>query len=220
MATRGGVPLGRILVSDDPNLQPAARSNVGCFGMFECVDDREMAHALLDRAAGWLRGRGRTSMLGPIDYSTNYPCGLLIEGFDTPPRVMMNHHRRYYQDLLESWGLTKAKDLYAWWFVDPHDLIAQWKPRLERLAKRCRVTVRPFQLRRLRRRAGPLPRCLQRSHERSLGLRETHRGRVRAHRQATEATGHRRASPAWPRWTARRWASRSPCPTSTRRSGR
>ncbi len=147
VATRGGVPLGRILVSDDPSFNQQHASNLGCFGMFECIDDREMAHALLDRAAGWLRGLGRTSMLGPIDYSTNYPCGLLIEGFDTPPRVMMNHHRRYYQELLESWGLAKTKDLYAWWFVDPHDLLVQWKPRLARLAKRCRVTVRPFQLR-------------------------------------------------------------------------
>ncbi len=146
IATRGGVALGRILVSDDPNFNQQHASNLGCFGMFECVADPEMAHALLDQAAQWLRGRGRTAMLGPIDYSTNYPCGLLIEGFDTPPRVLMNHHRRYYQELLESWGLTKAKDLYAWWFNDPHDLLAQWRPRLERLAKRCRVTVRSFQL--------------------------------------------------------------------------
>ena len=70
--------------------------NLGCFGMFECVDDRATAHALLDAAAGWLRGRGRTSIRGPIDYSINYPCGLLVEGFDTPPRIMMNHNRRYY----------------------------------------------------------------------------------------------------------------------------
>ena len=64
--------------------------------MFECVDDKKAAHALLDAASGWLRGRGRSEIIGPIDYSINYPCGLLIEGFDTPPRVMMNHNRIYY----------------------------------------------------------------------------------------------------------------------------
>jgi GNAT superfamily N-acetyltransferase len=57
---------------------------------------------------------------------------------------MMNHHRRYYAGLLESWGLRKVKDLYAWWFVDPHNLVSEWKARAERLARRGDITVRPF----------------------------------------------------------------------------
>ena len=124
---RGDETVGRILVSDDPHYNQQHGENVGCFGMFECVDDRATAHALLDAAAGWLRARGRTAIRGPIDYSINYPCGLLVEGFDTPPRIMMNHNRRYYAGLLESWGLRKAKDLYAWWFTDPRDLTTKWK---------------------------------------------------------------------------------------------
>jgi len=144
LATRDGVPLGRILVSDDPLYNEQHQSNAGCFGMFECIDDREMAHALLDAAAGWLRARGRSAILGPIDYSINYPCGLLIDGFETPPRIMMNHQPRYYEPLLDSWGLTKAKDFYAWWFTDPLDLVAKWKPRADRLAKRGGITIRPF----------------------------------------------------------------------------
>jgi GNAT superfamily N-acetyltransferase len=84
--------------------------------------------------------------MGPVDYSLNYPSGLLVEGFDTPPRIMMNHHRRYYAGLLESWGLRKARDLYAWWFEDTHDLAAQWKARAERLARRGGVAIRPFRL--------------------------------------------------------------------------
>jgi GNAT superfamily N-acetyltransferase len=144
LATRGGKTVGRILVSDDPNYNKQHSSNTGCFGMFESVNNQDVANALLNKAAEWLRGRGRTSMIGPIDYSTNYPCGLLIDGFDMPPRVMMNHQPRYYQPLLESWGLGKAKDLCAWWFVDPHDLVAKWKDRLDRLAKRCNVTIRSF----------------------------------------------------------------------------
>lgn len=144
LATRGGTPLGRILVSDDPRYNQQHGTNVGCFGMFECVDDHEVAHALLDAAADWLRSRGRTSIMGPIDYSTNYPCGLLIEGFHTPPRVMMNHNRPYYADLLESWGLAKVKDLYAWWFADPNNMVAKWRRRAERLARRGQLTVRPF----------------------------------------------------------------------------
>jgi len=144
IASRGGVPLGRILVSDDPLYNEQHNTNVGCFGMFECIDDRQMAAALLDSAAGWLLDRGRSHIMGPIDYSTNYPCGLLIEGFDSPPRVMMNHGRPHYGRLLESWGLAKAKDLYAWWFEDSKDMIDRWSRRAERLAKRGGITIRPF----------------------------------------------------------------------------
>ena len=144
IAVRGRETLGRILVSDDPLCNQQHGENVGCFGMFECVDDRRTAHALLDAAAGWLRARGRTTIRGPIDYSTNYPCGLLIDGFDTPPRIMMNHNRPYYAGLLESWGLQKGADLYAWWFVDPLNLVSKWKTRAERLARRGSIIIRPF----------------------------------------------------------------------------
>jgi GNAT superfamily N-acetyltransferase len=147
IATRGGETVGRILVSDDPRYNEERGENLGCFGMFECDNDEAAAHGLLDTAAVWLSARGRTAIRGPIDYSVNYPCGLLVEGFDTPPRVMMNHNRRYFAGLLESWGLRKAMDLYAWWFVDPRDLAAKWRGRAERLARRGRIKIRPFNLR-------------------------------------------------------------------------
>jgi len=147
LALRGNAAVGRILVSDDPNFNKTHRTNLGCFGLFECVDDPPVAQALLDAAAAWLRARGRTAILGPIDYSLNYPCGLLVEGFDTPPRIMMNHHPPYYGPLLESCGLAKAKDLYSWWFADPYDMVSCWRRRAEWLSRRGRLTVRPFRRR-------------------------------------------------------------------------
>ena len=92
-------------------------------------------------SAGTLEGvaaRGRTSLMGPVDYSTNYACGLLVDGFATPPRVMMNHNPPYYAGLLESYGLAKSKDLYAWWFDDPHDICNKWQRRVERSAGELR----------------------------------------------------------------------------------
>ncbi len=147
LALRGQAAVGRILVSDDPNFNKTHGTNLGCFGMFESVDEPSVAQALLDAAASWLRARGRTAILGPIDYSLNYPCGLLVEGFDTPPRVMMNHHPPYYGPLLESCGLAKTKDLYSWWFADPYDMVSRWRRREEWLSRRGRVTVRPFRRR-------------------------------------------------------------------------
>jgi GNAT superfamily N-acetyltransferase len=145
LAWRGSEPVGRILVSDDPLYNAKHADNVGCFGMFESADDPHVAHALLDAAAAWLAARGRTRIMGPINYSTNYECGLLIDGFDTPPRLMMNHNPAYYRGLLESCGLTKAEDLFAWWFdrVD-NEIDAGWRARVERVAARGGVSVRPL----------------------------------------------------------------------------
>jgi GNAT superfamily N-acetyltransferase len=144
IALRGGVPRGRILVSDDPRYNQQHQSNLGCFGMFECDDDPEMAAGLLEAAAAWLRARGRSAIRGPIDYSLNYPCGLLVEGFHTPPRVMGNHNRPYYAALLEGWGLAKAKDLYCWWFDPFLDVVGRWRQRVERIQRRGKIVVRPF----------------------------------------------------------------------------
>lgn len=146
LAVRAGQVVGRILVSDDPNYNREHQSNLGCFGMFESIDDEAVAAALLDAAAEWLRARGRDTMRGPIDYSLNYNCGLLIEGFDTPPRIMMNHNPPYYARLLEAWGLAKAKDMYAWWFDDNQPVMIDWRRRAERLAQRARFIIRPLKL--------------------------------------------------------------------------
>jgi GNAT superfamily N-acetyltransferase len=146
LAVRRGEPVGRILVSDDPAYNEFHAANLGCFGMFESIDDQAVASALLDAAARWLRDRGRTAIMGPIDYSMNYSCGLLVEGFDTPPRIMMNHNPPYYAPLLEQWGLTKAKDLLAWWFDDSRDVRARWNRLAEWLGRRGGVKVRPFRM--------------------------------------------------------------------------
>lgn len=146
LALADGQPVGRILASDDPNYNAAHGTNTGCFGMFECIDDPGVAQALLDAAAAWVAARGRTQIMGPIDYSTNYNCGLLIEGFDTPPRVLMNHNPPYYQPLIEGWGLRKAKDLYGWSFMVTDYPVRKFSRIADRMARRGNVTIRPFNL--------------------------------------------------------------------------
>lgn len=141
---RAGQTVGRIVVSDDPTYNQTHGTNLGCFGMFESIDDQRIARVLFDRASAWLRSRGRTQMMGPIDYSTNYPCGLLVDGFDAPPAVMMNHQPRYYQRLFERNGLAKAKDLYAWWFNREHKMDSAWSARVTKLADRYGVRIRPL----------------------------------------------------------------------------
>ncbi|MEP6603023.1 MAG: GNAT family N-acetyltransferase [Spartobacteria bacterium] len=118
LARKDGEVVGRIMASDDPNYNAAHGTNVGCFGLFECIDDVDLARALFDAAENWLQQKGRDAVIGPIDYSTNYVCALLIDGFQYPPTLLTAHNPPYYERLIEQCGFAKEKDWYAWWFQD------------------------------------------------------------------------------------------------------
>lgn len=113
LARRGSELVGRIAAIRNPRHMEIHGTKEGFFGLFECVNDAGIARALLDTAAAWLRERGLDAMLGPANFSSNQDWGLLIDGFDMPPAIMMPHNPPYYAALLEACGLTKAKDLYA-----------------------------------------------------------------------------------------------------------
>ena len=150
LARRNGEIVGRIMASDDPNYNSLHQANVGCFGLFECIDDRNVAGALFEAAAGWLRKKGRDEVMGPIDYSTNYVCGLLIDGFQFAPTILTAHNPSYYRELIESCGFTKAKDWYAWWFDDPAKTVTHLRRLAERFRRRWPVTIRPGNLKNIR----------------------------------------------------------------------
>jgi GNAT superfamily N-acetyltransferase len=150
LARRNGQIVGRIMASDDPNYNALHGTNVGCFGLFESVDDGGVAAALFEAAAGWVRDKGRSELMGPIDYSTNYVCGLLIDGFQFSPTILTAHNPPYYRELIESSGFTKAKDWYAWWFADPSKATAHLRRFAERRFARCPAVIRPANLKNLR----------------------------------------------------------------------
>lgn len=147
--SRGSGIVGRIMASDDPNYNSLHQSNVGCFGLFECIDNRDVAAALFEAASNWLRARGRNEIMGPIDYSTNYVCGLLIDGFEHPPTLLTSHNPRYYPPLIESCGFSKAKDWYAWWFSEFPEAAERLRKVATARAGRHGVTIRPVNLRKL-----------------------------------------------------------------------
>lgn len=116
---------------------------VGFFGFFECERDPRIAAALLDAAGAWLAAQGLTTMRGPASFSLNEECGLLVEGFDTSPMVMMPHNPPWYAEVLEAAGMRKAKDLLAYIrdYVEPPQRLLDF----ERVAsERYHVTIRPF----------------------------------------------------------------------------
>jgi len=115
-AWRGGRLVGRCSTSIDQEHLALHQDDTGFFGFFDTVDDDEVGAVLLDHARAWLRRRGMKHMRGPISLNMNEEVGILVEGHEHPPAVMMGHSRAWQQRVVESAGLEKAKDLLAWRF--------------------------------------------------------------------------------------------------------
>lgn len=114
LAWREGEVVGRIGAIINHNHNKEHNENIGFFGFFESVNDQHVASALFDTARNWLQARGVTAMRGPASPSVNDEYGLLVEGFDDPPKILMPYNPAYYPGLLEAYGFKKAKDLYAY----------------------------------------------------------------------------------------------------------
>ncbi len=114
LAERNGELVGRIAAIKNELHIKYHNENVGFFGFFECINDQEVANALFDTAKKWLKEKGLDVMRGPANPSSNDEWGMLLEGFDDEPRILMTYNPKYYLDLCENYGLKKVKDLYAY----------------------------------------------------------------------------------------------------------
>lgn len=138
LASRNGEIVGRIAAIIDRNHINVHNEQAGFFGFFECFPDAAVAKSLLDTAGQLLKERDIEIMRGPINPSTNDECGFLLEGFDSPPMIMMTYTPPYYLDYMERSGLIKSKDLYAYISVIKEVSAGN---RLERLASAIKARV-------------------------------------------------------------------------------
>jgi len=122
LARRHGETVGRIAAILNNNHNKFHNERCAFFGFFESINEQAVTTALLEKAADWARAKGMTTLRGPANYSSNDTWGLLVEGFDMPPVILMPYNPRYYVDLIEQAGFGKAMDLYAWWMNDKHGL--------------------------------------------------------------------------------------------------
>lgn len=114
LARRGSEVVGRIAAVENRRHLATYDDGTGFFGFFESVDDCEVAGALFEEAAGWIRARGLRRLRGPTSFTINDECGVLLDAFDRPPVVLMAYNPPYYPRLLEGHGFQKAQDLYAY----------------------------------------------------------------------------------------------------------
>ncbi len=114
LAERDGEPVGRITAHYDRRWDEFHGGADGMFGFVEFADDPEVAAALLDTASEWVAGKGRSRILGPMDFTTNDEVGLLIDGFERPPMILQPWHPPYYREMIEGQGYSKAMDLLMW----------------------------------------------------------------------------------------------------------
>ena len=144
LAERDGRPVGRISAQVDRLRLERHQDNTGQFGFLEAPDEAPVFAALLDTAGRWLKSRGMTSVQGPFSFSINDEMGLLVDGFDTPPSMMMGHGLRYYAPRVEAHGFTKAKDVIAYHYDDKTRLPSVIRAVCERARASPGIVIRPF----------------------------------------------------------------------------
>lgn len=145
IAVRDGRDVGRVAATVDRRHDEVHGDAVGMFGWFECEHRQETASALLDAATHWLRARGRTTVRGPLSYSTNGISGLLVEDARPgPPALDMPHNPPWYAELLTGWGLAPAKDMLAFWVDADAERVARLRRVAERIRERGGYVLRPI----------------------------------------------------------------------------
>ncbi|MCP5382214.1 MAG: hypothetical protein H6912_07575 [Kordiimonadaceae bacterium] len=114
IAYKDGKPVGRISAQIDELVPQYHNIKTGHYGYFDCIDDQDVADALFKTACNWLKEKGMVEAIGPFNLSINEETGMLVDGFDTPPRLLMGHARPYFEKLVNGAGFKKIKDTWAY----------------------------------------------------------------------------------------------------------
>ncbi|HPD33411.1 MAG TPA: hypothetical protein PKV40_03575 [Candidatus Kapabacteria bacterium] len=142
LAYRNSNIVGRIAAIKNDNHNLTHNDKVGFFGFFESINDQEVANALFSEVEQWLAKRGLDTIRGPENPSQNDEIGLLIEGFDSPPMVLMEYNPPYYIDLIKNSGFNLAMTLYAW-LLDANNYMTEKLERLQKIVReRYKITIR------------------------------------------------------------------------------
>ncbi len=146
LARKNGEIVGRIAAILNNRHNKAHNENIGFFGFFESINDKDVSNELLSTALSWIKGRGMTHLRGPMNFSTNETCGLLSEGFDSSPVILMTYNPEYYLTLMDEFGLTKIKELYAYTFASKMPIPERFKAMTEKTLQDKSIKIRNINL--------------------------------------------------------------------------
>ncbi|TAN40434.1 MAG: GNAT family N-acetyltransferase [Nitrospirae bacterium] len=143
IAMKDGRPVGRIASLVNRVHNDLHGEKTGFFGFFDCINDTAVSERLYEKAAEHLTSEGMSCMRGPMSFSTNEECGMLIEGFQERPMIMMPYNPPYYNELAAEAGLRKVRDLYAY-IYDVREKLPEKVLRVAALVEKRGITVRPI----------------------------------------------------------------------------
>jgi hypothetical protein len=149
IAEKAGKPVGRISAQLCELRSARYRDGAGQFGFLEAEDDPRVFAALFDAASAWLKARGASRLQGPFSFSINDEMGLLIDGYETPPSMMMGHAARYYRSRFEEQGFVKAKDVIAYSYVDDGNVPRAIRGAHDKAMANSDIVIRPLDKKKL-----------------------------------------------------------------------
>ena len=148
LAVKDSVVVGRIAAIRNNNHIEYTKSRDGFFGFFDVINEYEVAEKLFDTASEWIKKEGLTSIIGPVNFSTNETCGLLVDSFNLPPVVMMTYNKSYYPEYVEKYGFKKKTDLIAY-HLNTNELSTRTVELVNKLEDRLKIkgiTVRTVKM--------------------------------------------------------------------------
>ncbi len=172
LAIEGEKVVGRVAAIVNGNYNTTNNVKEGFFGFYDVIDDKEVSHLLLNAATDWLKANGQTKVMGPVNFSTNDICGLLIKGFDGPPVAMMPYNAPYYLNLLEADGFQKKVDLRAYKYTagNYNDRSAGLVDALENRLTRSNIIIRKIDLKQFGQEAAALREVYNKAWDKNLGF--------------------------------------------------
>ncbi len=164
--------VGRVAAITNENYVKHWNENYGFFGFFESVNDRKVSDALFEAAINWLKEKGVDGVYGPMNPSTNDTCGTLVEGFDSPPYVMMVHNKKYYNTLITGYGFKKKMDLFSYRIIidDFPERYVSLGDQIEERLKRRGITIRKVNFKDIKNEASKLQYIYNKAWEKNWGF--------------------------------------------------
>ncbi|MES2131849.1 MAG: hypothetical protein V4506_05820 [Bacteroidota bacterium] len=172
LAKKGDEVVGRVAAIINRNYTEQVKKNEAFFGFFDTVKDYEVAEKLLEAVVNWHAEKGINKIIGPVNYTTNDPCGVLIDGFQHPPQVMTTYNKPYYKDYLEKYGFIKQMDLLSYWFGEytiPERIMYLAK-NIEKRLQRNGITIRTANLKNFAQEASSIKKIYNKAWDKNWGF--------------------------------------------------